>query len=146
MPDITLSVTISRTLLSLGALELNDHSAYYIAPGSPGEVTWQRVQVSSPFVDDDITVHRRRGKVTESFTVEVLGSTAATMATNLSTLLNAFRQDTFTLTSTISSQTYAWACEAADYRVIWDGPRWVSKQCQVVFMVPRSPIPISGSF
>lgn len=145
MPDLTLSCTISRTLLSLSALELNDHVKFYIgAESQPGQVTWQREQVTSQFVEGDFTVSRRRGNVMETVTLEVLGDNQAQLQTNLAELIAAFKQDSFTLTTTFNGTSYAWACEAADYQVLWSGPRMVANQIQVQFQVPRKPIPTIG--
>lgn len=144
MPDITLSVVITRTLLSLANLELNDHLNFVAAPSSPGQVQWQRQQVSSPWVDGAYTVNRHREQVMEELTFEVKGSSDANLQTNLGTIVAAFSQANFTITSTFNGTAYAWACEAADYQVVWDGPRHVAKQLQVRFTVPRSPIPTSG--
>jgi hypothetical protein len=147
MPDITLSLTITRTLLSLATLELNDHTISYVAAEStPGPVTWDREQVRSQWVDGDITVSRRRANVIENLTLEVLGANAAGLQTNLGTILNAFKQATYTLTSTFNGTSYAWACEAADYQVLWTGPRMVSNQVQLQLQIPRSPIPTIGPF
>lgn len=146
MSDISMQVTITRTLLSLGDLSLNDHTNFYAAPSSPAAVTWQRTSVTSPFVDGDITVHRRRGNVTEEMLFEVLGTSQSNLQANLDTLIEAFSQDSFTITVTFAGTSYAWACEAADYQVIWDGPRVIAKQVQVRLSVPRSPVPLSGPF
>lgn len=149
MPDLTMSVTMTRTLLALSALELNDHVNYYAAPSSPAQVSWQHERVSSRWVDDDFTVSRRRPKVVEEMTFEVLAGavpTAATLQTNIGALITAASQDSYTLTVTIDGTSYAWACESADYQVIWSGPRMVARQAQVRLLVPRSPIPSAGPF
>jgi hypothetical protein len=149
MPEVALTIMITRTLLALGDLSVNDHVNYYAAPSTPGQVSYQRTAITSPFVDDDITVHRRRGKVTEEMVFEVLDGTtgtAASLEANLSALLNALRQDSFTITSTFNGVAHAWACEAADFQIQWSGPRHVARQFQVTASVPRSPVPLSGSF
>lgn len=147
MPDISLAVTLSRTLLSLPALNLNDYTNYYFAgQNTPGAVSWVRNQVSSPYVDDDFTVSRRRGKVMESLLVEVLGSTQTALRDNLAALVNAVVQDTFILTVSFAGVSYAWACESADYQVIWSGPRMVARQVQMALTIPRSPVPSAGAF
>ena len=147
MPDITLGLSITRTLLALSPLELNDHTNYYLAPSSPAAVTWQRQMVSSPWVDDDIVINRRRGKVTEEILLEVRGGltpTQVTLQTNLAAAIAAFSQDTYVLTTTFDGTAYAWNCDAADYQVVWDGPRVISRAVQLRLSVPRSPIPAQG--
>ena len=151
--DLSMSVTISRTLLGLTPLEINDQLLYKIAPGLlGGQVTWQRITASSPYMDDDITVNRRRGRVSEPLLVEVFGRSKAQpnadnpaiLKTNLGTLVQAMVQDTFDLTITLDAQTYIYACEAADYSMAWSTPRFVARQLQVAFVVPRAPVPVSG--
>lgn len=145
MPDLGLTVTVTRTLLGLADLNINDHSVYALAPGTMGaQVTWNRTTVSSPYLDDAVTVNRMRGKVNEAVIIEVLGVDQAALASNVDALIKAFSQDHYTLTIGIGSQTYAYRCEAADYQMTWTGPRFVARQVQVVFQVPRSPIPTQG--
>jgi|SRR6184192_3654342 len=145
MPDITLSVTVSRTGLGLSALEINDHLDYYIAPQFLGaNAQWNRTQVTSPFLDGSVTTQRYRQTVNEQLGVEVLGASQADLQAKLSALLGAFFQDSFTITITVDGTAYAYACEAADYQVNWNGPRFIAAQVQVVFSVPRSPAPVSG--
>lgn len=149
MPDITLDLSITRTLLAAAPLALNDHTNFYLAPSSPAAVSWQRQSVSSPWVDDDIVINRRRGKVTEEILLEVRGGlvpTQTTLRTNLSDAIAAFSQDTYVLTLTFDGIAYAWNCDAADYQVVWDGPRVVAKSVQLRLSVPRSPIPAQGPF
>lgn len=146
MPDISLSVLVSRDLLGLSDLEVNDHVSFLMAPSSPAQVSWQRSSVSSIFVDDDITVHRRRGKVTENMVLEVKGTSQANLQANLLTAIGCFTQDYFNIRVSFSGTIYEWACEAADYQVVWDGPRMFARQVQLQLSVPRSPVPISGAF
>lgn len=146
MASIDLQVMVSRLLLGQPDLDVNDHSNYYMAPSSPAQVSWQRTSVSSVFVDDDITVHRRRSKVMESMLLEVMGTDQATLSVNLSRAIAAFTQDYFTIEVTFDGTEYEWACEAADYQVIWSGPRMIAKQVQLQLTVPRSPVPLTGAF
>jgi hypothetical protein len=147
MPNMHLSVQVTRTSLGLSNLEINDHNSYYVADSfMGGQVAWQRTQVSSPWIDDEVTVNRRRGKVMENVVVEVLGLTQSALSANISTLIEAFNQDNFTLGVTIDGVQRSYQAEAADYQVQWNGPRQVAKQIQVVFSVPRSPIPTLGAF
>lgn len=146
MPDLSLSVTVSRDLLGLGALELNDHDAYYCAPFTPGGVTWERISANGVFVEGDITVHRRRANVTESLVLEVNGDSQAELSTNLAALLQAFVQDSFNIDINVGGTHYQWACEAADYQVTWDGPRFIARRLQVTLGIPRKPLPAGGPF
>jgi hypothetical protein len=151
--ELALSVTISRALLGLTPLEINDQVLYKVAPGLlGGQVSWQRTTASSPYMDDDITVNRRRGRVNEPLLVEVFGrskgqpdaTSPKLLKDNLTTLIQAMVQDTFDLTIVMDAQTYTYACEAADYSMAWTTPRWAARQLQVAFVVPRAPVPVSG--
>jgi hypothetical protein len=148
MADLTLIALVSRDLLGLGALNINDHENYRVAPGFlGGQVTWVRSTAASPYMDDEVTVHRRRGKVTEPVVVEVLSGDAGTstkMQSNVNALVQAFSQDNFTLDVTVNGQKHTYSCEAADFQIAWTGPRLVAKQLQVAFQMPRAPVPIVG--
>lgn len=149
MPDLTLSVALTRTLLSLADLDVNDHVNYYLSMHTPAMIAYQRNQVSSAYVDDDFTVNRRRGKVTDEVVWEVLSGaadTSAQMWTNMGALIAALKQDSFHLSVTADSHTITWGCEAADYQVVWSGPRLIAKQAQLHVQLPRSPVPLAGEF
>ncbi len=142
-----MSVVCSRALLGLADLEINDHVSYYVAPAFlGGGVTWNRTSATSPFCDGAVTTYRTRGVVTEQIGVEVLGASAAALNGHLAVLLAAFTQDTFHLAVAIGDADWEYACEAADYQVAWSGPRLIARQLQVVFGVPRQPVPVAGGF
>lgn len=147
MPELGLSVVVGRGLLGLADLEINDHVSYYVAPQFlGGQVAWTRQQVTSPFCDGAVTTYRTRGVVSEQLGVEVLGDSPAEVNTGLAVLLAAFVQDSFAIAVAIGDQTWQYACEAADYQVAWSGPRWLANQLQVLFTVPRQPVPAVGAF
>lgn len=144
MADIALSVTVSRVLLGAEPLEINDHTTYRLAPGSMGgAVSWNNQRVSSPFMEGEATIFRTRGMVVEPVVVEVLGTDSQALRTNLNALVGAFIQDTFALSLTVDNVLFSYACEAADYQVSWVGPRFVARQLQVSFQVPRQPVPLN---
>jgi hypothetical protein len=146
MADIDLSVLISRTWLGLDALEIAQGGTYYLAPQFLGAtVTWTRQQVTSPFVDGQITTSRMRPNVVESIGVEVVGSSAFWLQQRIKTLLDAFTQQSFTMTVRIDGAFYQYLCECADYQTLtWTTPRAVSLQGQVLFQMPRQPVPVAG--
>lgn len=144
--DLSLSVTVSRTLLGLSDLPINDHVTYYVAPQFlGGQVQWNRQQVTSPFTDGAVTVYRNRQLVTEQIAVEVMARTGAELKAAVDTLIDAFLQDSFTLTVTSDGATYQYACEAADYALLWAGPRMIARQAQVMLSVPRQPAALAGT-
>lgn len=147
MPNISLSVSITRTGLGLVDLEINDHIHSYITPSFMGaDSPWNRTAVTSPWLDGDVTVNRTRQKVTEPLQLEVLGGSLAEMDANAQALLEAFDQSDFHLIVDIGGQTHTYECEAADRTVLWTGPRMVEGQLQITFQVPRQPVPLVGTY
>src|SRR6478735_9822764 len=127
MPDIDLSVQVNRSLLALDPLELADGKPYFVASQFMGTaVSWDRQMVSSRWVDGDWTVSRRRANVTEQIAIEVIGGDMATLRAAMTTLIEAFTQDHYTLTVIINGVVFAYDCEAADYtNAMWTTPRLV---------------------
>jgi hypothetical protein len=148
MTDLTIVAKVTRTALSLGDLDINDHTSYVLAgPSAMGaQVSWDRRQVSAPWVDGDITVSRRRTNVMEPLSVYVKGSTQADMDTKIGALITAFCQDRYTLMITVGSQQHAWDCEAADYMVQFDTVHLHALYAVTTFQVPRKPVALSGAF
>lgn len=146
--DLTLQVTISRDGLGLLPLDLNDHANYYVAGDFlTGQLAWNRNQVSSPFLDDQVTTYRTLGKVTRQITIETLGESASELNANLSAVVAAFLQDDFHLAIAMDTDIQLeYGCEASDYQVNWVGSRVIARQLQVQFSVPCSPIPIVGGY
>jgi len=146
MADLDLSVTLSRTLLGLAPLEVNDHTASYVAAESlSGGISWTRQQVSSPFVDGQVTVSRTRAMTSRPLALEVLGADAAELAANAKVIADALSQDCFTLTVTLDGQSYAWAAEAADWTETWTNARWAARQLQLSAQLPCQPVELSGA-
>lgn len=142
---LTVAATVTRSSLGLSTLNINDHVNYQLgAQIMGGTVTWDRNTVSSPYVDGDVTVSRRRPNINETIQVNILASSQAVMLTNIKALAEAFCQDTYTLTITMSGQTYQYKCESADYSIEW-GIKMHSDQCMMVFSVPRKPIALAGA-
>ena len=140
-----MSVLVSRTLLGLPALQINDHLNYKVAPQFlGGNVQWNRTKVTSPFLDGEVTTQRTRQNVSEQIAVEIFAGSAAELQANTAALLAAFSQDSFVLTVTIAGTVYAYQCEAADAQTAWTGPRMMAHQGQVVFGVPRQPLALTG--
>jgi hypothetical protein len=148
MTDLNIVAKVTRSSLSLGDLDINDHSSYVLAgpQAMGGTVQWDRKQVSAPWVDGDITVARRRQNVMDTLSVYVKGSTQADMDAKIGALIAAFCQDRFTLMITVGSQQHAWDCEAADYSVQFDTVHLHALYAVTTFQVPRKPVALSGSF
>jgi|LauGreDrversion4_2_1035121.scaffolds.fasta_scaffold436237_2 hypothetical protein len=139
-----LSVTLSRTLLSLADLEINDHENYYIAELGDLSVAWRRVVTSSPYVDGEITTQRSRQNTNRQVTVEVLGTDWGNAQANARALIDALSQDEFEMTITQDTEVTTYLCEASDY--VWKQAkeRWHSTRGQLTFGLLSKPMPISG--
>lgn len=142
---LTFNASVTRSSLGLGDLNIHDYLNYVVTNKIfGGSVTWQRNQVSSPFVDGDVTVTRRRPNVSEAFSIHVHGEDHEELATNISTLIAAFTQDSFNLGVTVGNQTYQYQCEAADYQMEWDQSKMHSTMATINFQLPRRPVAVSG--
>ncbi len=145
MTDLTVAASVTRDDLGLGTLNINDHSNYILTSTIlGGTVAWQKNQVSSPYVDGDITITRRRPTVMEPFEVHVYGTSGGSLMTNASTLITAFSQDSFSLSIAINSATRQYECEAADYTIEYAHTKFSVNMCTVRFQLPRSPVPTVG--
>ena len=149
MADLNVVARVSRTLLGLGELDVNDHVNYVLAgpQAVSGAVNWDRRQVSAPWVDGDITISRRMASSTENLSFYVAGSTQADLDTHIATLKQAFFQDRYTFQMIVGGSNHAWDCEAADLtQVLYDTTHAFAKYVTVTFSVPRMPIPLAGGF
>lgn len=144
MADLSLSVTLTRTLLGLPALELNDHDAYAVSPDFLGAmVTWRRNPVGSPFVDGEVDVYRTRPNVQENIGIEVDGD-GPELKANIDALVAAMIQDHFVLTTTTPVGVWAYNCFCADYAGQLTGPRLMFGRIKLMFQMPRHPVALSG--
>lgn len=140
-----ISVAVTRGDLGLGDLDINDGVDYKVSNEIlGGQVTWERNAVSSPYVNGDITVHRRRPSVQERFAVYAYGANQTELRDNVKALIDAFNQDTFNLTVSLDSIPHTYQCEAADVQIEWSNVHLMSNQVRVVFTVPRKPISLAG--
>ena len=140
-----MSVLVSRTALGLAPLDICDGLDYYVSPTFfGGQVSWNRTQVTSPFVDGSTTTNRTRQMVTEPCTVEIITDNPGDLHDAMDALVDAMIQDAFTITITMDGETYKYQCEAADYQRIWMGPREIAHQGQLVLSIPRQPVALVG--
>lgn len=146
MPDIGLSVAVTRSLLGLADLDINDHESFYVAPNTLGaQLTYNRQQVGAPWCDGQVTVNRSKQNVSEPVVVEVLGDDNSEVFANMAALIAAFSQDSFTLKITVDGVVNNYRCEAADYQIgAWVTGRLAAEQAQVTFTVLRQPVAAAG--
>jgi hypothetical protein len=140
MSDLGMSVRVTRTLLGLPDLDINDFVSYYVGANFlGGPQNWNRAQVGSPFLDGQVTTYRQRQNVTEPIQIEVLGGDPAEVTANLSAVVDAFNQDTYTVNIQIGDQNIQYLFESADVTMPWAGARWIANQCQLNFSAQRQP-------
>lgn len=136
---------VTRDLLGKTNLQINDHDKYSLTPSiMGGQIQWEKKEVSSPWVDGEFTVSRRKRNVVEALTIDVYGASTATLQTNIATLIEAMTQDNYAIYFNINSTLRIYRCFAADYQVSWDRARMEALTVPVVFNVPRLPNPLSG--
>lgn len=145
MADLSLHVVVTRDLLGLPDLDINDHASYYLSPTFlGGQVQWNRNQVTSPFMDGAVTTQRSRQMVNETVQLEVLGDGNAELKDNIDALILAVLQDSFELQVGVNNGAYRYQCETADYKLFWQGPRFMACQAQVELTIPRQPVALTG--
>lgn len=133
-----LSVHVTRAGQS--NLDINDHLNYIVATGFfGGQVNWDRKQISSPYMDGDYTVSRRARNVEETVQIHVYGQDHADLIENVRRLVSAFTQTMFDIVVDIDGATTIYHCEAANYAVDWNSPKFASNMTTVTFVVPRKP-------
>jgi hypothetical protein len=140
-----LSVKLSRSLLSLADLEINDHLDYYVSDLGDTQVTWNKQTVRSPYVDGEITVQRSKQNVTRNMKVEVLGTNLADARANAKVLAQAVSQDTFTLTVDFGSDPTVYLCEASDYSWVESKERFHAGRGILAVTLIHKPTPVSGA-
>jgi hypothetical protein len=145
MATLTLSVKLTRTLLGLDDLELNDHGAYYISELGDYAIQWDRKTISTPWTDGDITVQRSRRSVERRVVIEVLGTTTTQMKQRARTLIDALSQDSYNMTVNMDGDSSTYRCEAADYTISWDKERAHSSRTLVSAVIRQSPAMVSGT-
>ena len=145
MGDIALSATVTRSALGLSVLNINDHKDYIISTTMlGGSVTWQKQQVSSPYVDGDITITRRRPTIVEPIEIYVYGNNGTDLTNNVAKLIEAFTQDEFLMSIKINNSDRQYKCECSDYTIEYANTKYATNMTLVKFSTPRSPIATVG--
>jgi hypothetical protein len=147
MADLTVVANISRSLLALGDLNLNDYVNFTLAtPILGGEEAWKRNSQGSAYMDGEVEVNASRGNITETIGVWVTGSTHANMMANVTTLKQAFNQATYELYLSINGTVHEWRCYRANSSYEFSTGLIASRKVKWTFQVPRNPVPITGGF
>lgn len=143
--SIPVTAYVTRELLALSPLEVNDHITYALtATIMGGQTAWERNEASSPWVDGEFTVSRKKRNVTEQIVIDVYGADQVELQDNIKTLIEAFTQDNYGLLINVTGAQKAYKCFAADYQVSWTHTRVHALNVPVTFNVPRMPNPLLG--
>jgi hypothetical protein len=145
MPDLDMSVLVSRDELGLPPLEINDFVDYYVGPEFlGGQQTLNRTEVGSPFLTGGVEVDSVPQLITEQFSVQVLGDTVGELAASTAALVAAFQQRRSRVTIEIDGQQWVYAFNRAEFATPWSGPAMVSRQGLVNFSARRQPVAVNG--
>lgn len=142
--------SVTRSELSLAALDLQQAGIYEILPGSgPGGLSWRRQTVRSVMMHGEALVGAVKDVQVAPLGVRVYGTTQSQLWSRVRTLLDAFEQFSYSLTLVIGGITFTWECQPAD-SVVGEGGEFqkfhlMSLQTDVQLTIPRSPIPTAGS-
>jgi hypothetical protein len=140
-----LSMTISRDGES--DLELNDGPYLVAKEGlNPGEISYSREQVSSPYIHGQYTTYRTKESPNAQIVINVSSGDHTSLKSDLGTLIDAFSQEVFTLTLVMNGAQWQWQGEAANYSVGFVSERMHALNVPAGFQFPRHPIPKQGPF
>lgn len=134
-------VVISRTELGLSDMSLNT-SPYVVSKEGvrPGDTAWRRDRVKSPYVHGEVMINAVREQAEAQIGVEVIEDTYSAIQSSIRTLVEAFSQTEYTLDIQMSTTSYKWQCNAADYSISWVSERWHALRVGVAFSMPRYPV------
>lgn len=146
MSDVSLSVLITRFGLSppLNSLELNDDPYTIGAEMDIGKVTQRRITAESPFVDGEFLTQVTKGQSQGTLQVWVSGSTILQVRANIESLVTAFSQFEYTITTTTDNAVWSYRCEPADYAVGFENVYLSAKYVPVALSFYRYPVPVQG--
>jgi hypothetical protein len=116
--DLIVSLTLTRTELSLGDLLVTPANDYFVVREGIGEgaIQYRRVTAQSPFVAGRVPVHIVPDIIILNPIIRVRGTSYADLDTKIDTLTVAFTQFIYTLTFEIGGEfDREYQCEAADY-------------------------------
>lgn len=141
--------TITRTWLSLSNLVVAPSAGYYIQRDGfgPGEMSFRRNQVESPYVAGKYQTHAVKDQQTTTLKIRVTGTSQSVLYTRMTDLAKAMEQFSFTLRLYINGVLFQYECDAADYSV-GDGGNvqdlWLRSDTQLMaFQIQHKPI-VSG--
>ena len=151
MPDLDIAGFVTRDELSLADLDLNTDTYKIIRGGwGPGGVVWRRQTVQSPFSSGRYLTGRQKDQAVAPLAIRVTGTNEADCLGKVATLVAAFEQFEYQLSMTVETVTYTWNCECADWTFGEGGALQTfhlrAYKQEVVFEIPRHPVPVAGPF
>lgn len=121
-------------------LDINDHLNFIIATGfMGGQVSWDRKQISSPYMDGEHTISVHARNVEETVQIHVYGDNHPSLVSNARTLVEAFTQPRYDVVIDINGAVSIYHCETANYSIEWSTAKFASNMTTVTFVVPRKP-------
>lgn len=130
-------------------IDLEDTGTYRIMAWGPGQLTWRRREVRSPYVHGSTLVGAVKENLSITLQILVEGDDAEDLVSKMSLLLRAFEQPRYRVGITVDGASYEWYCQPADYQTNTDGSfradHWRQHVQVVTFRIPRDPTPIEGS-
>lgn len=140
-----MSAGISRSLLALPDLDLNNGTPFKVIDIKPGDRTWRRQETSSAYVDGEFTVNRTRSTPKATWAQEIRAADQDEMNVFLSEVVQAFEQDTFEIWHVMDGAETRWKGETADWQPTYEKERLHGLRQQIIFSFKRVPVPILGA-
>lgn len=144
MAGSTLDMTVA---VAPGGYNFNPSGGLYTFPEggfTHGALGYRRVTAESPYVSGRTLVAAVPEISIGQIAIRVFG-TVPEQKTRMATLITAFSQTGYTVTTTIDTATYVWDdCEPAEYIIGsseggLSGPHMMAGQQTIIFQVPHSP-------
>lgn len=144
------SLLVSRDELSLADLQLWAPPTFLLPEGgfAIGAQTHRRETITSPFTPGRFLIGLVPDVQVNRLVVQVRGSSGSDLRSLVGTVLAAFTQTSYTVTSNYDGLIGSWDCEPADYSV---GAEGVVDEFDLSFyeqavtlLFPRSPLPLTG--
>lgn len=159
LSQLGLSVKVTRTSYGLPVLNLNDKFAissegagYQIIGGSlgPGDVSWRKTVVSSPWVEGEATVMAVKEQMHAPIGVRCLAQSLAELTDVVQQVCSAFSQYRYTVEVIINDTPWGtWLCDQADWSIgakgVYDEFQFRALMQEIRFTVPRIPTPSAGA-
>jgi len=151
--DLPVSYTITRSELSLSTLQLNTTPGnnYRVITDSmgTGDISHRRLTADSPWVPGETLVASVKEQVSMPLGIRVTAASNAALKADMTTVVNAFSQFSYTITVTLDSQTWGvYSCQPADFSIGDSGNyqnlQMITYRQEIYLQIPRNPIISTG--